>query len=139
VGDLVYVKPQPYRQTSVALRSCHKLAAKYFGPFPILARVGKVAYRLQLPSTAKIHSVFHISQLKKHVGSAAVQPYLPEVDDEGLLQAQPLAILDKRLGRQGNHVVVYVLVQWSHRPKEEATWELYSDIERRFPHFDLQG
>ena len=72
-GDLVYVRLQSYRQTSVAMRSCHELAAKYFGPFPIVARIGKVAYRLQLPSTARVHPIFHISQLKKHVGSAPVQ------------------------------------------------------------------
>ena len=51
LGNLVYVKLQPYRQSSVVARVCHKLATKYFGPFPISARVGKVAYRLQLPPT----------------------------------------------------------------------------------------
>lgn len=33
VGDYVYVKLQPYKQTSVELKTRHKLAAKYFGPF----------------------------------------------------------------------------------------------------------
>lgn len=44
-----------------------KLMPKHLGPFPILARIGKVAYRLDL-SSAKIlkdvHPVFHVSLLR---------------------------------------------------------------------------
>ena len=125
--------------SSVALRTCHKLAAKYFGTCPIVARVGKVAYKLQLPSTSKIHPVLRVSQLKKHVHCACVQGYMPEMNDDGLIRAEPVAVLDRRLGKQGNHAVVYVLIQWSNTPKEEATWELYSYIEKRFLQFDLQA
>ena len=98
-SDMVYVRLQPYKQSSVATRACHKLVVKYFGPFPVITRVGKVAYRLQLPPTAKVHPVFHVSQLKKHVGNAVVQGYMPEIDEEGLIQSQPVAILDKKLGK----------------------------------------
>ena len=67
-----------------------------------------------------------------------IQEYMPKINEEGLIQAQPVAILDRKLGKQGNWTVVYILVQWSNMPREKATWELYSDIEKRFPQFNLQ-
>jgi hypothetical protein len=48
VDDLVYLKLQPYIQSSVAPRSNQKLSFRYYGPFKVLARVGAVAYDLHL-------------------------------------------------------------------------------------------
>jgi hypothetical protein len=43
-----------------------KLAPRYIGPFPILAKLGNVAYRLELPpSLTSVHNLFHISHMKK--------------------------------------------------------------------------
>ena len=52
----------------MARRINPKLAPRFFGPFPILERVGVVSYKLKLLEGARVHLVFHVSQLKKVVG-----------------------------------------------------------------------
>lgn len=92
VGDWVYVKLQPYRQQSVELRSQLKLSSKFFGPYLILEKIGEVAYRLQLPEGSRIHPIFHVSRLKRHVGEVPnMMPELPVVNEGAEIIAYPEA------------------------------------------------
>jgi len=49
VGASVYLKLQPYVQTSLATRSSTKLSFRYFCPFAITDKIRSVAYKLALP------------------------------------------------------------------------------------------
>uniref|UniRef100_A0A0A8XUE5 Tf2-1-like SH3-like domain-containing protein n=1 Tax=Arundo donax TaxID=35708 RepID=A0A0A8XUE5_ARUDO len=61
-------------------------------------KVGRVAYKLQLPDNAQIHPVFHVSQLKKHLGAQAVpQVNLPLVTTEGYIKIEPISVLQTRV------------------------------------------
>ncbi|CAN6322178.1 unnamed protein product [Urochloa humidicola] len=137
VGDLVFLKLQPYVQSSLAPRANQKLAFKYFGPCRIISKIGQVAYKLELPSSSSIHPVFHVSQLKKAV-SASTQ-VLPHVPDDIELPRVPARILQKRLVHHGVSPVQQVLVQWSGWPESMATWEGFESLKSRFPRAPAWG
>jgi hypothetical protein len=96
-GDQVFLRLQPYKQTSLKAEQCQKLAPKFYGPYTVLKHVGQVAYQLALPSQSKLHPVFHVSCLKKVIGTRCqLQTNLPELAEEGSIWLQPEAVLDQR-------------------------------------------
>ena len=101
VGDLVYLRLQPYRQTSIKRSRAEKLHPHFFGPYRVSKRIGAIAYELDLPQGSKIHNVFHVSCLKKALGKH-VRPIeaLPPMDEEGqlvLIPEEVLEVKEKRL------------------------------------------
>ncbi|KAF7124493.1 hypothetical protein RHSIM_Rhsim12G0205800 [Rhododendron simsii] len=136
VGDWVFLRLQPYRQTSLALQRNMKLAPRFYGPFQVISKIGKVAYKLLLPDTAQIHPVFHVSLLKKKLGTGVVAtPTLPPVNEEGNMQIEPVAVLERKMVKRNNRAVVQWLVQWSRSFPEDATWIDYEELVSKFPNF----
>ncbi|GMI65616.1 hypothetical protein HRI_000230900 [Hibiscus trionum] len=135
IGDLVYLKLQPYQQHTIKMRTCQKLAPKWFGPFRIVGRVGKVSYKLQLPKDSRVHPIFHISQLKKHIGSDECQSELPVINPNGEISKELLKILDRRIGKKGSRAITKVLVEWANAFPEDATWEPLHQLQIQFPNF----
>nr|ADB85304.1 putative retrotransposon protein [Phyllostachys edulis] len=122
VGDMVYLKMQPYRLTAFGLRGSLKLRSKFYGPFRVLEKLGTVAYRLQLPEHTLIHPVFHVNQLKKHLGSHAVPlTGLPLVGENGKIKTEPVVVLDRRIVPRRNEPVAQLLIQWLNLGPEDAT------------------
>lgn len=78
VGDLILLKIHLYKQSSIRGNAPQKLAVRNYGPYPVIAKVGSVAYRFQLPLEAKVHDTFHVSLLKKYSGvSPPISSQLP--------------------------------------------------------------
>jgi len=102
VGDQVWLKLQPYAQSSVPTRLNHKLSYRYFRPYAVEAKIGSIAYKLKLPPTSNVHPVFHVSLLKKVTGMTDIvpTPLPPEVPK---LQI-PEAALDRRVSTRSNHL-----------------------------------
>lgn len=140
VGDQVYLKLQPYVQTSIARRSNQKLGYKYFGPYTIIQRVGAVAYKLDVPRFCQIHPVVHVSLLKKTLpANTSTQPDLPlayTAVDSGIV---PLCSLDTKWVQAGTKPQELVYIQWSSLPEAWCTWENKQSLLKLFPNAHVWG
>lgn len=100
----------------------------------MLARIGPVAYRLQLPENARIRDVFHIGVLKPYRGTPPTEtPTLPP-----LRNGRALEVPDKIMRTQLRCGVWFLLVKWLGFPEDDATWEPLIEFKLAFPDFQLE-
>jgi hypothetical protein len=135
VGDEVLLKVSPTKGI-VRFGTRGKLNPRYIGPYLITARVGSLAYRLQLPeSMSGVHPVFHVSMLRKYLKDPEqrmeAEPVIIEKDLT--IKCHPVRILDFSQRVMRNRTIKYVKILWTNQSEREATWELEDSMRGEYP------
>ncbi|GJX05218.1 putative reverse transcriptase domain-containing protein [Tanacetum coccineum] len=96
VGDKVMLKVSPWKGV-IRFGKRGKLNPRYIGPFKVCAKVGTIAYRLELQDQlSRVHSTFHVSNLKKCLSDEPLAISLDEIqiDDKLNFIEEPVKIMD---------------------------------------------
>ncbi|GKD04716.1 putative reverse transcriptase domain-containing protein [Tanacetum coccineum] len=103
----------------------------------IIAKVGTLAYRLELPEQlSRVHITFHVSNLKKCFVNEPLAISLDEIhiDDKLHFIEEPIEILDREVKRLKQSLIPIMKVGWNSRQGPEFTWEREDQMKKKCPH-----
>ena len=128
-----------------------KLDAVWLGPYAIMERISRTAYRLELPADMRMHPVFHASLLKPYKGEPptttpsptssttntnAPTPSTPPSTTSDLStnghpssEFQAEAILKRRRRKVGDKTVEEFLIKWRDRGNQDNLWMPVEDVD----------
>nr|GEV47275.1 putative reverse transcriptase domain-containing protein [Tanacetum cinerariifolium] len=135
VGDKVMLKVSPWKGV-IRFGKRGKLNPRYIGPSKILAKVGTVAYRLELPEQlSRVYSAFHVSNLKKCFSDKPLAIPLDEIqiDDKLNFIEEPVKIMDQEVKRIKKRRIPIVKVCWNSRRGPDFTWEREDQMKKKYP------
>jgi hypothetical protein len=103
------------KRSLIILGNFLKLAARYYGYFEILEKIGPVAYMLALPASIRMHKVFHVSLLKMYVPDLdhIIHWNVIQLAHEGDFQVEPIRILDRKVKVLRNKSIGMIKFQWT--------------------------
>nr|GEV00196.1 putative reverse transcriptase domain-containing protein [Tanacetum cinerariifolium] len=116
VRDRVMLKVSPWKGV-VRFGKRGKLNLTYVGPFKVLAKVGTVAYRLELPQELSRMPLEGI-----------------HVDDRLQFVEDPIEIMEREIKRLKRSRIPLVKVRWNSRRGPEFTWERKDSFRKKYPH-----
>ncbi|GJT16588.1 hypothetical protein Tco_0875294 [Tanacetum coccineum] len=114
-----------------------KLNPRYIRPFKIIAKVGTVAYRLELPEQlSRVYSTFHVSNLKKCMSDETLAIPLDkiQIDDKLHFIKEPVKIMDREVKLLKQSHIPTVKVRWNSRRGAEFMWEREDRMQKKYPH-----
>ncbi|GJX94082.1 putative reverse transcriptase domain-containing protein [Tanacetum coccineum] len=102
----------------------------------VLAKVGKVAYRLELPQEfSRVHHTFHVSNLKKCYADEPLVMLLEGIHVDNKLQfvEEPIEIMEREIKRLKRSRIPLVKVRWNSRRGLEFTREREDLFKQKYP------
>ena len=122
-----------HRGYNIPSATNRKLDQQYAGPFKVLEKVGRLAYRLKIPDHWKIHNVFSIAQLEPAPAPGSDPYNRPIPDEPGPVEAETDAyeverVLDKRVIRKGRGFSTQYRIRWKGWGPEHDRWYRVQDL-----------